>query len=127
MPRGIPGRELKNVTSVNLSDETYSKIISYMRDNDIKGFTMSEFIRLSVENQLKAIYKHSSTYRVIDDDGVNKLEIEFKCPVCKFTDLIYINDPRNQPNKEEEKTRLEQLKKIFKSKKEDMFNGEWND
>ena len=124
MPRGIPGRELKNVTSVNLSDETYSKIISYMRDNDIKGFTMSEFIRLSVENQLKSIHKHSSTYRVIDDNSISKLEIEFKCPVCKFTDLVYINDPRNTPDKEEEKTRIEQIKKIFKNKKEDMFNGE---
>lgn len=121
MPRGISGKELNKAVSVNLSIDSYRKIYKIIKDFKFNN-TVSEFIRIAVENQLRTISKKTNTYRIVEYEGKDFIEVENICPHCNNTSILYINSPTNLVDEEEYKATKKKLKELFKNKFSDEEN-----
>ncbi len=111
----------KGVT-VYITDETRLFIERYLRGLK-PAVSLSHFVRVAVENQIKELEKSRSYYRLVEtEDGYTLMELSVVCPLCGISTVQYCQLP--QESKKEKEKIHKTLKELFNKKKTDMFNGE---
>ena len=79
-----------------LLDEKVYQIIQKLNKGKF-SWTVSDFIRTAVNNEIKSISKNETRYRLIDDDIV---EIDYFCPFCNSHDVIHLRFMSEKDNDE---------------------------